>query len=464
MPSSFLPIPRPKTISSQKALKATPAPGRTALLLVALACLVSCGTLGTGITPVTTPTSFTVNTTLDSIDAKLADGVCADSSGKCSLRAAVMEANASKGAQQINLGTGTYTLTLAGSNEDMALTGDLDVLSEIIIVGIDPTSTIIDANSLDRAIDVPYLYNSTSKLNLAKLLIRNGSASDGGCLHISRTNAVIPYQVNLADTTLENCKSTNNGGAIWTESFLAAINLTVKNSIAVDAGGAIYSELNTLELTNARLEGNRANVGGAIKSGLFGSGKLTISNSTIAANTAQKNGGAIQLNAPAVITNSSFNTNSVLSSSGFGGAISVSGIDLTVQGGAINANAAAKGGGIYVETGGRSILKNVTLDANTASIAGGALYLTGQYTYPTGATITSSTFTNNVAPTAKGGAVATDYTAVALITSSTLKSFSGSECANLNVPATPAFTSGGGNIIKDSSCNFTAVGDTQNAP
>jgi hypothetical protein len=464
MPSRILTHPRPKTISSHQTPTRIQVSRQTGLLLVALAGLVSCGTLGTGITPVTTPTSFTVNTTLDSIDVKPADGICADSSGKCSLRAAVMEANISSGAQQINLGAGTYTLTLAGSNEDAGLTGDLDVSSEISIIGTDTASTIIDANSLDRAIDVPFQYNSTSKLNLVKMLIRNGSASDGGCLHISRTNAVVPYQVNLANTILENCKSTNNGGAIWTESFLAADNLTVKNSIAVDAGGAIYSELNTLELTSSGLEGNKANIGGAIKAGLSGSGKLTITNSTISGNTAQKNGGAIQLNAPATITNSTFNSNSVVSSGGFGGAISVSGIDLTVQGGAINANAAAKGGGIYVETGGKSILKNVTLDANIASIAGGALYLTGQYTYQTGATITSSILTNNVAPTAKGGAVATDYTAVALITSSTLKNAGGNECVNLNVPVTPAFTSGGGNTIKDASCNFTAAGDIQNAP
>jgi large repetitive protein len=464
MPSSSKTSTRPKTISSHQTSIGNYKSGPTAFLLAALAGLVSCGTLGTGTIPETMPTSFTVNTTLDTIDAKPTDGICADSSGRCSLRAAVMEANATKSAQTINLGAGTYTLTLAGSNEDAALTGDLDVLSEVSIVGTDTASTIIDANSLDRAIDVPFLYNSTSKLSLAKIQIRNGSASDGGCLHVSRTNAVAPYQINLADTILENCKSTNNGGAIWTESFLAASNLTVKNSISVDAGGAIYSETNTLELTNSRLEGNNASIGGAIKAGLSGAGKLTITNSTIAGNRAQKNGGAIQLNAPAVITNSNFSTNSVVSSSGYGGAISVSGIDLTIQGGTISANAAARGGGISVETGGKSILKNVTLDANTASIAGGALYLTGQFTYPTGATITSSNFTNNVAPTGKGGAVATDYTAVALVTSSTLKSAAGNECANLNVPTTSAFTSGGGNTIKDSSCNFTAVGDIQNAP
>jgi large repetitive protein len=465
MPSRILTHPRPKTISSHQTPTRIQVSRQTGLLLVVLAGLISCGTLGTGITPVTTPTSFTVNTTLDSIDAKPADGICADSSGKCSLRAAVMEANATKSAQTINLGTGTYTLTLAGSNEDAALTGDLDVSSEIGIVGIDAASTIIDANNLDRAIDIPKTINdTTSNLTLTKLTIRNGSASDGGCLRIGNTFAVVKNKAVLSDSILENCKATGNGGAIMAENFLTASNLTVKTSIAVGAGGAIFAEVNAVELNNARLDGNRASVGGAITAGLYGSGSLTITNSSFTGNTAQKYGGAIQLNAPAVITNSTFSTNSVVSSSGFGGAISVSGIDLTIQGGTITGNTAAKGGGLGVETGGKSILKNVTLDANTASVAGGALYLTGQYTYQTGATITSSTFTKNVAPTGQGGAVATDYTAVALITSSTLKSLSGGECANLNIPATPAFTSGGGNTVKDASCSFSAAGDIQNAP
>jgi CSLREA domain-containing protein len=36
--------------------------------------------------------SFTVDTTTDSVDASLGNGLCADSLGRCSLRAAIMEA------------------------------------------------------------------------------------------------------------------------------------------------------------------------------------------------------------------------------------------------------------------------------------------------------------------------------------------------------------------------------------
>ncbi|MEZ4485138.1 MAG: hypothetical protein R2864_11285 [Syntrophotaleaceae bacterium] len=52
--------------------------------------------------------SFTVDTTSDSVDVNPGDSICADSDGSCSLRAAVMEANALAGADAIALPAGTY--------------------------------------------------------------------------------------------------------------------------------------------------------------------------------------------------------------------------------------------------------------------------------------------------------------------------------------------------------------------
>ncbi len=55
---------------------------------------------------------FLVNTTADTQDAAAGNGVCADASGACSLRAAITEANALAGADIITLPAGTYTITL----------------------------------------------------------------------------------------------------------------------------------------------------------------------------------------------------------------------------------------------------------------------------------------------------------------------------------------------------------------
>jgi hypothetical protein len=47
------------------------------------------------------------------------DGVCATASGACSLRAAIMEANALPGADTIIVPAGTYVLALAGGTRTM---------------------------------------------------------------------------------------------------------------------------------------------------------------------------------------------------------------------------------------------------------------------------------------------------------------------------------------------------------
>ena len=76
-----------------------------------------------------------VNSTLDDVDAAPGDGVCQTSTpGRCTLRAAVMEANANLGADTIVLQPATvYTLTIAGTTEDAAATGDLDLTEQVTI-------------------------------------------------------------------------------------------------------------------------------------------------------------------------------------------------------------------------------------------------------------------------------------------------------------------------------------------
>src|SRR3954468_19623754 len=46
--------------------------------------------------------TFVVNSTSDTADASVGDGVCADASGGCTLRAAIQEANAAAGTDTIN--------------------------------------------------------------------------------------------------------------------------------------------------------------------------------------------------------------------------------------------------------------------------------------------------------------------------------------------------------------------------
>jgi CSLREA domain-containing protein len=69
--------------------------------------------------------TFIVTKTADSND-----GVC---TVDCSLREAIIAANADSGADIIALPAGTYALTLTGQNEDSAATGDLDIAGSLIV-------------------------------------------------------------------------------------------------------------------------------------------------------------------------------------------------------------------------------------------------------------------------------------------------------------------------------------------
>ena len=113
------------------------------------------------IADVTTAAVFHVNLTVqDHVDDNPGDGVCdIPSGGFCTLRAAVMEANALAGTDVIVLpGNVTIRLSRTGAGENAAATGDLDIL-EAVVIGtfvedIEDFPTV-DANSLnDRVFHV----------------------------------------------------------------------------------------------------------------------------------------------------------------------------------------------------------------------------------------------------------------------------------------------------------------------
>ena len=88
------------------------------------------------------PARFTVNSTADARDASAGDGVCRTVAGACTLRAAIQEANARPGADEIQLPGGTYTLGIAGQNQNDATSGDLDITDSVTITGSGAGTTI----------------------------------------------------------------------------------------------------------------------------------------------------------------------------------------------------------------------------------------------------------------------------------------------------------------------------------
>ena len=121
--------------------------------------------------------TFTATSIADTVDANPGDGECADAGGNCTLRAAVMEANLSAGPDTIELLEDTYSLTIAGVDEDDAATGDLDLKGNLTINGASPKTTIIDAEqSSDRVFHIL----SAANVTFSGVTIRNGNVLGGG--------------------------------------------------------------------------------------------------------------------------------------------------------------------------------------------------------------------------------------------------------------------------------------------
>jgi hypothetical protein len=127
--------------------------------------------------------TFNVDSFLDQPDDLTIPGTCHTAANKCTLRAAVMQANRTSGAgATINVPAGTYLLTIPAAGADGETNGDLNLTTPasgnpvITITGGGAATTIIDANQLDRVLHVHVGRTAT----ISGVTIRNGYVSASG--------------------------------------------------------------------------------------------------------------------------------------------------------------------------------------------------------------------------------------------------------------------------------------------
>jgi hypothetical protein len=113
-------------------------------------------------------------------------GVCETAPGddRCTLRAAVMEANARPGKDRIVVPAGTYPLSTAAIVDDYSIFGDLDVTDDLVIEGAGVGATILDGGGQDRILDV-----HDARVEVSGFSLRNGNtvkiAEPGGAVRSS---------------------------------------------------------------------------------------------------------------------------------------------------------------------------------------------------------------------------------------------------------------------------------------
>src|SRR6266566_3709398 len=235
--------------------------------------------------------TFTVNDTADAVDAMLGDGTCATAGNTCTLRAAIQEANALPGPDTIMVPAGTYLLTIEGRDEDLAVTGDLDITDDVTITGAGADRTILDGNGIDRIFDIELPTSRVAIIvAIAALTIRNGNSGPGA----------------LAD-----------GGGLYNSGTLTLRNVVVANSTTAAASGCGITNINDITLTDCVVSGNTtATYGGGINN--FGT--ATLENVTVSGNMSGLGGGIANDDASAVaaLTNVTITNNSASPGSGGG--------------------------------------------------------------------------------------------------------------------------------------------------
>jgi len=238
-------------------------------------------------------TTYNVTTTVDAVDANLNNAACAASGSiGCTLRAAIQQANFHVGADIITLPAGTYTLSIAGRNEDAAATGDLDITDQLTINGAGAGTTIIDGGGLDRVFEVQV---GATQVTFSGVTIRNGDAGTG----LTRGGGIEAHDpVTLTSSVISGNKAGAAGGGICSEDTLVMTNVTVQGNMVVSGagvigrGGGIATQIANVTLTNVTITGNSATTG----AGLFNDFVTTITNSTISGNTGNTNGGGLKNN------------------------------------------------------------------------------------------------------------------------------------------------------------------------
>jgi uncharacterized repeat protein (TIGR01451 family)/CSLREA domain-containing protein len=369
--------------------------------------------------------SFTVNSFSDTND-----GSCTAS--LCSLRDAIVAADATPGASTITLAAGTYKLTRADSAPgqlDDPTVGDLDINAgvSLTITGAGATQTIIDANHIDRAFAV----HAGGSLTLSGVTIQRGDTSTFTAANDSTDpgyGAAIYNDGSLTITgsTLMLNTAEQDGGGIYSDTAATSTSVT-DSSISLNngdgpGGGGLAFAAGSVTLTGDTLDGNDTDGQGGFLLDNSSPGALTISDSTASSNSSGDDGGALALmgSGAVTVTNSTLDSNDS-SADGAGGAIVVYPTEtLTIQGSTLDGNSAGnnQGGAIYMN--GAALNVSASQFADDSALDGGAIYTDAStHTSPTAISTTAFTSDDATDDTAGGGGAIYDQQGALTVTSST---------------------------------------------
>lgn len=293
-----------------------------------------------------TPQTFTVTKTTDT-----ADGTC---DLDCSLREAVIAANANPGADTITLPPGTYQFTIGGW-EDLSNGGDLDLTGDVTISGAGAATTIVDAGDLDRVISV-----LSGTADVSGVTLRNGTGNYGGGVYVQGGATL-----NLTSVTVSGNVATGFAGGINNSGTMTLTNsLIISNSTANETGG-VLNNFGNMTVMNSTISSNTSGFGpGGLYN--FNGATLTMTGSTVY-NNRGGSGGILNGSGTVSITNSTISGNRATSNGGgvyVGSTTSLNHVTITGNTADDDANNSGDGGGMWVASYATASIKNTIISGN----------------------------------------------------------------------------------------------------
>ena len=349
--------------------------------------------------------TFTVNSTADAPDSDTGDGICADASGMCTLRAAIMQANALGGTNIIDLSqisdpANPIVLSIPGVDETVegspgagytvvgthdASKGDLNITSSMDITGAGSDKTIIEWASTvkgdpangDRVFHIEAV-SSNIAVNISGLSIENGVTPPAEVLQT------------LQDGTYYEFERSGAGIAIGPAAVVAYIQPTVHGGGGGggggDEGGGGEGEETSATITGVTLTDVRVldNQSGSAGGGISNAAPLTLNNVVVSGNSAVTNGGGIYNDAQLAVMNSTIGTTAALTTpniaEGGGGLFDTGMHNTVIEESAIAGNTAVGGGGISARAMVNMTIVNTTINGNSATDVGGGITTNGPIT------------------------------------------------------------------------------------
>jgi hypothetical protein len=358
---------------------------------------------------------FTVNSTGDGGDVLPGDGLCADATGNCTLRAAIQEGNSGSGTDKIEFSLTTRDPNYDGTKWTIPLTISLPAIAvDLTITGPGQDKLVVAATG---GLGYRIFNLLTLNFTMSGLTISGGDAvkGNGGALQ-NPVSAV----VRIFDCTFSGNHAAS-GGAIanLANGTVYLTDCTFMGNGAI-SGGAIYNDHGTLNITNCTVSGNTVSTSGG---GLFCyTGSVNnIFNSVFSANSAEGGGGVESLGTLSIST-STFDGNT-------GGGIG-SGGSLMLSLSTVSNNI---GTGVGVSSGN---IIGCTISGNSAAGPGGGISTTGSINVINSTVAYNSASSENVMEGGGGGIFASAMLGDTVYLSNCTIAF------NSTVPGTNAF--GGG--------------------